>query len=161
MKLEFKNLLASSLAIAAGLVLFSCGKEQKPDDETPVVDQNGNTYVTTDCITPIRYVEGDFIGGATGVSVTMEEISSNNIKFICEPGTDINSFLVQVYPMGTFYNTLIEAMRPVRFTVSPSLIWSVGPKRTAPTLSSSKFMTIASMPLSKRSNSLASALSRP
>ena len=110
MKLEFKNLLASSLAIAAGLVLFSCGKEQKPDDETPVVDQNGNTYVTTDCITPIRYVEGDFIGGATGVSVTMEEISSNNIKFICEPGTDINSFLVQVYPMGTFYNTLIEAM---------------------------------------------------
>ena len=44
--------------------------------------------------------------------------------------------------------TLMEAMRPVRFTVSPSLIWSVGPRSTAPTLSSSKFITIASIPLS-------------
>ena len=60
-----------------------------------------------------------------------------------------------------FSFTLIEAIRPVRVTVSPSLIRSVGPNNTAPTLSSSKFMTMASMPLSKRSNSLASALSSP
>ena len=51
----------------------------------------------------------------------------------------------------------IDAMRPVRLTVSPSLIRSVGPSSTAPTLSSSRFITTALMPLSNSSSSSASA----
>ena len=60
-----------------------------------------------------------------------------------------------------FSFTLMDAIRRVGFTVSPSFTWSVGPSSTAPTLSSSRFMTIASIPLSNCSNSLASALSSP
>ena len=57
--------------------------------------------------------------------------------------------------------TWIEAMRPVRLTVSPSLMRSVGPSSTTPTLSSSRFITTALMPLSNSSSSLASAFSSP
>ena len=57
--------------------------------------------------------------------------------------------------------TRIEAIRRVRFTVYPSLILSVGPSSTAPTLSSSRFITIALMPLSNSSNSFASAFRNP
>ena len=57
--------------------------------------------------------------------------------------------------------TAMEAMRPVRFTVSPSSMLSVGPNNTAPTLSSSRFITMASMPLSNARSSPASALRSP
>ena len=105
------SLLSSGLAVIAGLVVVSCKPEEINNVNGPVVDGNGNTYVTTECITPVRYVEGSYTASSTGVSVKMDEVSSNNIRFTCEPGTDINSFLVQVYPLGTFYNTLLEAMK--------------------------------------------------
>lgn len=105
------SLLSSGLAVIAGLVVVSCKPEEINNVNGPVVDGNGNTYVTTECITPVRYVEGSYTASSTGVSVKMDDVSSNNIRFTCEPGTDINSFLVQVYPLGTFYNTLLEAMK--------------------------------------------------
>ena len=109
MKLNLETRLSAWLAVAAGLLLFSC-KTDDPLEDEGTVDENGNTYVTTDCITPVRYVESDYYGGTTGVTVRMEEVSSDNIRFVCEPGTDINSFLVQVYPLATMYNTLYEQM---------------------------------------------------
>ena len=57
--------------------------------------------------------------------------------------------------------TMMEAIRLVRFTVNPSLIRSVGPSNTAPTLSSSRFITMALMPFSNSSSSFASALRSP
>ena len=57
--------------------------------------------------------------------------------------------------------TFIEAIRPVRRTVIPSLTSSVGPRRTAPTLSCSRFITTPITPLSNSSSSPASALVRP
>ena len=110
MNIKFKSILLSSLAAIAGMMAVSCDTEKPAPDNGQEVDDKGNTYVTTDCITPIRYVDGSYVGSTTGVSVSISQISSNNIQFVCEPGTDINSFLVQVYPMGTLYNTLLEAM---------------------------------------------------
>ena len=110
MNIKFKSILLSSLAAIAGMMAVSCETEKPAPDNGQEVDDKGNTYVTTDCITPIRYVDGSYVGSTTGVSVSISQISSNNIQFVCEPGTDINSFLVQVYPMGTLYNTLLEAM---------------------------------------------------
>ena len=60
-----------------------------------------------------------------------------------------------------FSPTLIEAILPVLRTVIPSLTSSVGPRRTAPTLSSSRFITTPITPLSNSSSSPASALVRP
>ena len=57
--------------------------------------------------------------------------------------------------------TRIEAVWPVRRTVSPSLTRSVGPSSTAPTLSSSRFITTAFMPFSNSSSSFASAFPSP
>ena len=55
----------------------------------------------------------------------------------------------------------IEAILRVRFTMSPSLILAVVPSSTAPTLSSSRFITTALSPFSNSSNSPLSALLRP
>ena len=57
--------------------------------------------------------------------------------------------------------TPMEAMRPVRRTVMPSLIRSVGPIRTAPTFSGSRFITTAITPFSNSSSSPASAFVSP
>ena len=57
--------------------------------------------------------------------------------------------------------TIIEAMRPVLRTVISSFTSSVGPRSTAPTLSSSRFSATAIIPFSNSSNSPASALERP
>ena len=57
--------------------------------------------------------------------------------------------------------TLIEAIRPVRFTVEPSFITLEAPKSTIPTLSSSRFNTIPSRPPSNCTSSPYSALVSP
>ena len=111
MKFNFKNWLFSSLALVAGVMMVSCETDQ-PDQNTggQVIDENGNTFVTTDCITPIRYSEGGYVGYETGVSVVITETASDNVKFVLEPGSDINSYMVQIYPLGFMYNTLLEEM---------------------------------------------------
>ena len=109
MNLKFKSLLLSSMAAVAGMMMVSCETKEpdNPSDGTDV-DQNGNTFVTTECITPIRYCEGGYVGTETGVSVIITQKASDNVKFILEPGSDINSYLVQIYPMAFMYNTLLE-----------------------------------------------------
>ena len=57
--------------------------------------------------------------------------------------------------------TLMEAIRLVRLTVSPSLISLDGPNSTTPTLSSSRLSTMASKPDSKVTNSPYWALVNP
>ena len=57
--------------------------------------------------------------------------------------------------------TLIEAISPVRFTVSPSLISVDGPRRVIPTLSSSRLRTIPCRPLSNFTNSPYCAFDSP
>ena len=49
--------------------------------------------------------------------------------------------------------TLIDAILCVLLTISPSLISLDGPKSTTPTLSSSRFNTIPSIPFSNCTNS--------
>ena len=111
MNLKFKSLLLLSMAAVAGMMMVSCETKEpdNPSDGTDV-DQNGNTFVTTECITPIRYCEGGYEGTETGVSVIITQKASDNVKFILEPGSDINSYLVQIYPMAFMYNTLLEEM---------------------------------------------------
>ena len=57
--------------------------------------------------------------------------------------------------------TRMLAMRFVRLTVIPSLTPDVEPSNTHPTLSSSRFITIAMVPFSNSKSSLASALRNP
>ena len=57
--------------------------------------------------------------------------------------------------------TLIEAISPVRFTISPSFISVDGPKRVIPTLSSSRLRTIPFSPLSNFTNSPYCAFDSP
>ncbi len=57
--------------------------------------------------------------------------------------------------------TKMEATLPVLLTMSFSLISSVGPSKTAPILSTSRFITIACIPFSNSSNSFDSAFLRP
>ena len=60
-----------------------------------------------------------------------------------------------------FSLTGMETILPVRFTVIPSLTSSVGPRSTAPTLSTSRFMTTPMTPLSNSRSSPDSALVKP
>ena len=57
--------------------------------------------------------------------------------------------------------TLIEAIWPVRFTLSPSLISPLSPIKTTPTLSSSRLRAIAFTPLSNSTSSPLRTLFNP
>ncbi len=93
------------------------------------------------------------------------------------PGAPVSRARVLVVTMGPFPSigcpiafttrpiiaspTGIEAIFPVRRTVSPCFTWSVPPKSAAPTLSSSRFRTMPVRSPGKLSSSPAIASSRP
>lgn len=111
MNINLKRLLYASMAAVAGVLMASCEtKEPENPSGGTDTDQNGNTFVTTDCITPIRYSEGGYVTTESGVSVIITETTSDNVTFMLEPASDINSYMVQIYPLGFMYNTLLEEM---------------------------------------------------
>lgn len=106
-----KSLLGIGLIFSLGGLLWSC---QEPidggKDKEQEVDEAGNRFEVTETITPIRYTETKYNGGDNGVSINVEEASSDNLYVSFMPGTDVQSYSVAVYPMAFIYNVLINAM---------------------------------------------------
>lgn len=112
MKKNFlKFFLTTGVILSLGALAASCSdddtKDPKPD---PKPDDGKNTYVTTEGPTPIRYVETKYIGSENGVTIDATSVTPDNIKFTCQPGADVVSYRVQLYPMGAAYNTMLNAM---------------------------------------------------
>lgn len=115
MKKNFlKFFLTTGVILSLGALAASCSDDDTNDpnkdkDKDKDKDKN-NTYVTTEGPTPIRYVETKYIGSENGVTIEATEVTSDNIKFTCQPGADVVSYRVQLYPMGAAYNTMLNAM---------------------------------------------------
>ena len=115
MKKNFlKFFLTTGVILSLGALAASCSDDDTNDpnkdkDKDKDKDKN-NTYVTTEGPTPIRYVETKYIGSENGVTIEATEVTSDNIKFTCQPGADVVSYRVQLYPMGAAYNSILNAM---------------------------------------------------
>ena len=102
--------LAAVLCLAG---MAAC-QEKTPDPEPenpPVTDDLGNTWVTTDCVTPVTYAEGGYNAASTGVSIDITANEAHNIKFVCTPGEDIKSYTINVYPLALLYSELDNTRR--------------------------------------------------
>lgn len=111
-----KICLKVGVFLSLGCLVVSCSKTDV-DPTTPPgpgPEPGENTFVITDVVTPLRYTESKYIGAAEGVTIEVDTPMSDNIKFVCKPGADINSYRVQVYPVGSLYNTLINAMHEAK-----------------------------------------------
>lgn len=106
---DLKHLLASALLIPMLAALSSC--DEKGPQEKPVeTDEKGNTFYTSDNITPIRYTMEKYFAGSEGVSVEVTAKTANNIKFTCEPGEEVAAFRLNLYPVSILYNAFINKL---------------------------------------------------
>ncbi len=135
MKRKFWNLLqAAAVCVAMVVALPSCDGDDEitgddDDDDVEVVDPDvtdpddttggddgttttgENVFVTTDCITPIRYAEGNYYSeGTEDVTITVNSLTTDNIVFSVIPSSEVKSYLVQVYPLASVYNTFLNQM---------------------------------------------------
>ncbi len=122
---------AAVVCVAMVVALPSCDSDDEiteDDDDVEVVDPDGdgtedepgtddgtttteNVFVTTDYITPIRYAEGNYYSeGTEDVTINVTSITTDNIVFSVTPSEEVKSYLVQVYPLATVYNTLLNQM---------------------------------------------------
>lgn len=116
-----KVLLASAILAPVLAVLPSCTEVDPNGGKEPDTDGRGNSFVTSDYITPIRYTVEKYVASSEGVSITVTENGTDNIKFICEPGNETKAYRINLYPVSTLYNALINQLNETgakSFTVS-------------------------------------------
>ena len=124
MKKNFlKFFLTTGVILSLGALVASCSDDdtKDPGKIDPPIKEGENTYVTTEGPTPIRYVEKKYIGSENGVTIEATSVTSDNVKFTCEPGKDVVSYRIQLYPLGSIYNTLLNEMNTAKkesFTTS-------------------------------------------
>lgn len=110
-------MLALGVILSAGMSSCSDSKTDDPGPgpgpgpgPDPGPDPSGNTFVTTDCVTPLRYTEEKYIGGAEGVSIDVTHNNPDNIVFTLTPSEEIKAYRVTVYPVSSLYNTLLNQL---------------------------------------------------
>lgn len=64
-----------------------------------------------DVLTPVDYQPDFAEGGMDGVTIEITEKSTDNFKFTVQPGANIQSYRLDVYPLCRLYNSLYESMR--------------------------------------------------
>ena len=104
-----KLLFTLGMVMPMAFFSLSCSDDKvEGSGNKPIVDDKGNEFTVTEYITPLRYTDLKYIGGDNGVSIEVTEHKSNSIKFVCKPGSDIKSYRVNVYPIASLYNTLLN-----------------------------------------------------
>lgn len=112
MKIKCRNLLFTLGMLIPMMCFFLSCSDNKDDvkPDKPDVDEKGNEFIVTDNVTPLRYTDLKYIGGDNGVSIEVTEHEANSIKFVCKPGADIQAYRVNVYPVSSLYNTLLNQL---------------------------------------------------
>lgn len=103
----WKYLLVPSMVLAVSLT--ACredGSNDSPVDE----DEKGNVFVTTETVTPLKYTDLKYIGGDEGVTIEVTRNETDNFVFTCEPGSEVAAYRMNVYPVSSLYNTLLNAL---------------------------------------------------
>ncbi|WP_455585481.1 hypothetical protein [Bacteroides sp.] len=90
----------STLLLFVGGMALSCSDEEGGNTPNPnPVPPNP---------TPIEWSEGEVIAGERGVSIKVTKTDPDNFVFECVPGSKIQSYRLDVYPLCRMYNYLFE-----------------------------------------------------
>lgn len=110
-----KSRLAFILAsfAAAAMMLASCedtsDQLKEPQYTKPGTTMFGTEQVPHPQIPMSLYVDTkDVYVSPDGVSVTLTAVEENNIKFVCKPGENVAAYKLDVWPLATVYNWMID-----------------------------------------------------
>ncbi len=96
------------IALAA-LGLVACNNDGLKDTN---LNSGENSYVTSTYVTPLRYADGVYFSqGTEDVQIEVTELTADNIVFMVTPSEEVLSYYVQVYPLASIYNSLLETMK--------------------------------------------------
>lgn len=115
-----KNLF--SLLFVLGLVLcttptiLSCSDNNDEQVVNPDVPGGPDEPTLPNPVTPINWEENEVDGGAYGVSIKVTSVSEQNFKFECTPGSMVQSYRMDVYPLCRMYNYLFESKKGEKAT---------------------------------------------
>ena len=85
-------------------MVLSCSDSEEPGVE-PDVPVNPDVPLPPNP-TPIRWVENEVDGGERGVGIKVTSNTEHNFVFECTPGSKVQSYRLDVYPLCRMYNYL-------------------------------------------------------
>ena len=89
-------------------MVLSCSDSEEPGVE-PDVPVNPDVPLPPNP-TPIRWVENEVDGGERGVGIKVTSNTEHNFVFECTPGSKVQSYRLDVYPLCRMYNYLLESV---------------------------------------------------
>ncbi len=89
-------------------MILSCSDSDEPSVE-PDVPVNPDVPLPPNP-TPIRWVENEVDGGERGVGIKVTSNTEHNFVFECTPGSKVQSYRLDVYPLCRMYNYLFESV---------------------------------------------------
>ena len=87
-------------------MVFSCSDSDEPGVE-PDVPVNPDPSLPPNP-TPIKWGENEVDGGERGVGIKVTSNTEHNFVFECTPGSKVQSYRLDVYPLCRMYNYLFE-----------------------------------------------------
>ena len=112
MKTKIQKLFFT-LGILMPMAFFSSSCSDDDNDgpgKDPGNNGQDNEFIVTDNNTPLRYTDLKYNGGNNGVSIEVTKCVADSISFVCKPGADIKAYRLNVYPVSSLYNTLINQL---------------------------------------------------
>ena len=100
----FSLLLMLGFILVVTPMVFSCSDSDEPGVE-PDVPVNPDPSLPPNP-TPIRWVENEVDGGERGVGIKVTSNTEHNFVFECTPGSKVQSYRLDVYPLCRMYNCL-------------------------------------------------------
>ena len=104
----FSLLLMLGFIFVISPMVLSCSDSDEPGVE-PDVPVNPDVPLPPNP-TPIRWVENEVDGGERGVGIKVTSNTEHNFVFECTPGSKVQSYRLDVYPLCRMYNYLFESV---------------------------------------------------
>ena len=104
----FSLLLMLGFILVVSPMVFSCSDSDEPGVE-PDVPVNPDPSLPPNP-TPIKWGENEVDGGERGVGIKVTSNTEHNFVFECTPGSKVQSYRLDVYPLCRMYNYLFESV---------------------------------------------------
>ena len=104
----FSLLLMLGFIFVISSMILSCSDGDEPSVE-PDVPVNPDVPLPPNP-TPIKWVENEVDGGERGVGIKVTSNTEHNFVFECTPGSKVQSYRLDVYPLCRMYNYLLESV---------------------------------------------------
>ena len=102
----FSLLLMLGFILVVSPMVFSCSDSDEPGVE-PDVPVNPDPSLPPN---PIKWGENEVDGGERGVGIKVTSNTEHNFVFECTPGSKVQSYRLDVYPLCRMYNYLFESV---------------------------------------------------